>query len=217
MIEDAPNPKRRTRLNPDARRSQLLDHTAALVREAGVSAVNMERLARRAGVSKPLVYIYFPSRTELLRALLQRELDRNLAENAAAVAGTTTMPEMVRATSRLMLGKAVEHGEVMQRLLSEPEIADDVLALRQRHAGRYTHYLAARLKAEYGIPSPVSDSAVEIALGMSSAASARVARGEADPRFVEDILVSMILGALQAVGSDHEGYSPPDGLEAPLT
>lgn len=198
-----PEKRKRTRLAPEVRRNQLLDFTAAIVTEAGVSAVNMEKLARRAGVSKPLVYLYFPTRADLLRALLDRELARNRAENIAIVSRTTTMEEMVRETSRYMLTNAAKMGAIVQRLLSEPEIAEDVLALRARYAQATTGYLSTRLEKEYGIPHHISEPAVEIALGMSGAAAQLVARSDIDVSQVEDILTTMIMGAVQAVASDH--------------
>ena len=42
----------RTRLAPEVRRELILDHAAALIREQGVSALNMDKLGREAGVSK---------------------------------------------------------------------------------------------------------------------------------------------------------------------
>ena len=66
--------KLRRRLSPEVRRELILDETARLVVQGGVSAVSMERLGRDAGISKALVYNYFPNRTDLLSELLKREI-----------------------------------------------------------------------------------------------------------------------------------------------
>ena len=65
--------RKRTRLAPEARREQILDEAARLTLEEGLYAVSMERLARDVGVSKGLVYNYYPTRDALLAALLHRE------------------------------------------------------------------------------------------------------------------------------------------------
>ncbi|MFZ9394908.1 MAG: TetR/AcrR family transcriptional regulator, partial [Erythrobacter sp.] len=74
----APKPKPRTksqkrvRLAPSERQSLILDHTAEIIAREGVSALSMDRIGREAGISKSLVYNYFPNMTDLLRQLLQR-------------------------------------------------------------------------------------------------------------------------------------------------
>jgi len=53
--------KTRTRLSPEVRKELILDHAANVIAAEGVSALSMERLGREAGVSKSLVYAYYPS------------------------------------------------------------------------------------------------------------------------------------------------------------
>ena len=71
--------QKRTRLSPEARANQILEQTADLIQREGLAAVSMERLARDVGISKGLVYNYFPSRDALLAALLKREQDQLLS------------------------------------------------------------------------------------------------------------------------------------------
>jgi AcrR family transcriptional regulator len=70
------------RMPPAERREQLLDATLVLVTEEGYEGISMEGIARRAGVTKPVVYDLFGSLTELLEALLDREEERALLELA---------------------------------------------------------------------------------------------------------------------------------------
>ncbi|MDZ4054203.1 MAG: helix-turn-helix domain-containing protein, partial [Phenylobacterium sp.] len=60
---------KRTRLTPQARRDQILDRAAELVLADGLAAISMDGVARAAGVSKGLVYNYFPDRQALFAAL----------------------------------------------------------------------------------------------------------------------------------------------------
>lgn len=61
----------RTRLAPDARRTQLLEVASALLFEKGVEAVRIPEVAERAGVTRPVVYRFFPSRQAIFIALLE--------------------------------------------------------------------------------------------------------------------------------------------------
>lgn len=67
-VESVPT---RTRLAPDARRTQLLEVASALLFEKGVEAVRIPEVADRAGVTRPVVYRFFPSRQAIFIALLE--------------------------------------------------------------------------------------------------------------------------------------------------
>src|SRR6185436_12276203 len=67
--------KRHVRLAHGERREQLLDAAALSIVEQGFLPLPLERLARRAKVSKALIYAYFPTQHDLFNALLARELD----------------------------------------------------------------------------------------------------------------------------------------------
>jgi AcrR family transcriptional regulator len=67
------------------RHEQLLDAALALVDARGLSAFSIEGVAREAGLTKSVVYATFGSGEQLLRALLDRELQRALADIAAAL------------------------------------------------------------------------------------------------------------------------------------
>ncbi len=61
------------RLSRDARREQLIDAAMPLVAEQGVSAFSLDELARRADVTRNLLYHYFPrGRADILVAVARR-------------------------------------------------------------------------------------------------------------------------------------------------
>ena len=66
-------PRRRgsVRLSPEARRKQLLEVAAAILSEHGVEKVEVKEVAARAGVTRPIVYRFFPTRQALVLALLE--------------------------------------------------------------------------------------------------------------------------------------------------
>jgi AcrR family transcriptional regulator len=80
-MADRPSYKR---LQVDERRRQLLDAGAALFGERAYEEISMRDIAHAAGVSKPLLYHYFRSKTELFKAALAE----NAAELQAAIEPT---------------------------------------------------------------------------------------------------------------------------------
>jgi len=70
------------RLTPDRRRSQLLDVGAAMFAAEAYEQVLMEDVAARAGVSRALVYRYFPSKRDLFAAIFERATQRLLEASA---------------------------------------------------------------------------------------------------------------------------------------
>lgn len=75
-----------TRTKPaEQRRADLLAAGEALFLARGIAATSLEDITRRAGVSKGLFYLYFPSKEDLVLAL-QEQFSRQLAERVAAAA-----------------------------------------------------------------------------------------------------------------------------------
>jgi AcrR family transcriptional regulator len=87
------------RLPPEERRQQLLDVAARLLTEQGAGRVEIMEVARLAGVTRPVVYRFFPTRLALIEGVLAdfgRELgerfQRALIESMGAA-----MPEITAA------------------------------------------------------------------------------------------------------------------------
>lgn len=68
------------RLPRAQRREQLLDVTKRIVGADGLHAVSIERVAREAGITRPIVYEHFSDLGGLLEALLDREGERALGQ-----------------------------------------------------------------------------------------------------------------------------------------
>ncbi len=62
-----------TRLDVDERRRQLLELGARLFTERAYDELSMAQIAREAGISKALLYHYFPSKSDYFAATLQQK------------------------------------------------------------------------------------------------------------------------------------------------
>jgi AcrR family transcriptional regulator len=70
-----------TRLQVDERREQLLEAGARLFEQHSYEEISMREIAHAAGVSKPLLYHYFPSKIDLFKAAVAEkatELQRRI-------------------------------------------------------------------------------------------------------------------------------------------
>ena len=77
MPTTSPTPRWRRR--SDARPQELLDAALETFVERGYAATNMDEIARRAGVSKGTLYLYYSGKAELLKAVVRQSLLGNLA------------------------------------------------------------------------------------------------------------------------------------------
>jgi AcrR family transcriptional regulator len=75
---DRPTPPRRRR--KDARPQELLDAALVLFVERGFAGTRSEEVAQRAGVSKGTLYLYFPSKEDLFKAVIRTHLTAPIAE-----------------------------------------------------------------------------------------------------------------------------------------
>lgn len=69
-----PPPAPRSRRRKEARPGELLDAALALFVENGYAATRVEAVAQRAGVSKGTLFLYFPSKEELFKAVVRHHL-----------------------------------------------------------------------------------------------------------------------------------------------
>lgn len=67
------------RMTGEARREQILDVTEAIVDANGFHSVSIDRVAREAGITRPVVYTHFGDLEGLLHALVDRGNGRTLA------------------------------------------------------------------------------------------------------------------------------------------
>ncbi len=84
LTAESERPHRQRR--KQARPQELIDAALALFVEHGFAATRMEEIASRAGVSKGTLYLYYPSKEELLKAVIRERLSSEIKAVAAEVA-----------------------------------------------------------------------------------------------------------------------------------
>jgi AcrR family transcriptional regulator len=97
------------RLSGAERRRQLLDTALLIVREEGADRLTLGRLAERAGVSKPVAYDHFKTRSGLLIELYRWiDTEKVDAFREAMAAGQRSLEETVEALASAYLRCAVD-------------------------------------------------------------------------------------------------------------
>jgi AcrR family transcriptional regulator len=96
----------RFRRRKDARPGEVIDAALACFAERGFAATKLDDIAAKAGVSKGTVYLYFPSKEELFKAVIRETILPNLVQ-AEALIDSTDVPsaEYLRRLLEFMTGR----------------------------------------------------------------------------------------------------------------
>jgi AcrR family transcriptional regulator len=81
---------------PAFKRERILQEAVALFYERGFTGTTLDDIAAELGVTKPFIYSYFRSKTELLAALCMPTIELSLTAVASAAAGPGTPTERLR-------------------------------------------------------------------------------------------------------------------------
>jgi AcrR family transcriptional regulator len=108
------------------RERQLVELAEQLFAERGFARTSMEELARRAGVTKPVIYELFESKDGLFRACVDRAIERMADSIVEAFRSETDDPE-----ARLRAG-----GLAFLRFARDNRVAWDLMGMQGRFADR---------------------------------------------------------------------------------
>jgi AcrR family transcriptional regulator len=121
---------------PRAVRERQIDAIAAeLFTELGYLGTSMEEIARRSGLSRPVVYDLGGSKAELFRRFLERALDNLVAEVAAGIGSSADLWQGLRAGLTAFFRFGDGHPAELNLVISgsgDPDLNVTLLALRQR-------------------------------------------------------------------------------------
>lgn len=185
-----------TRLNVDERRSQIVNAGKALFTKHAYEEISMRQIAETAGVSKPLLYHYFPSKIDLFKAAV--------AEAAAELQGVIepvvegAPAEQLAAGLDAYLGwieeNAVTWTKLMQSAATLPEAREIVEGFRAQTMQMVLTRLSGKRK-----PRPALRAAITGWLGYMDAAIIDWAQHADLPREqLRDLLVAAFGATLLA-------------------
>jgi AcrR family transcriptional regulator len=197
-----------SRLDVDERRRQLLAAGERVFTERAYDDVSMAEVARAAGISKGLLYHYFPSKRDLFVATLEAAAAdlRALTEPDPALPPAEQLVKAVEA----YLGWIEEHADSYAKLLESQSGSDDVRSyMAQMRAETVDRLLGAVVRG--GDPAAVRTALHGWLWFMDGACLDWLARRDLSREQVRDLLVTAFAGALGAAAQ----AGPPVELAFP--
>ena len=183
-----------TRLGVDERRRRLLETGARVFTERSYDDVSMNELAREAGISKGLLYHYFPSKRDFFTATLAAAA----AELAAVTQPDASLPpaEQLSRSLDAYLAWVEENADGYRRLLESagsPDVRSVIGDVRERTVERIVD----------GVSRGGGTAALRIAVrqwlwGMDGAILDWLDRRDIDRGQLRDLLLGSFAGALGA-------------------
>ncbi len=114
----------RWRRRSDARPGEILQAALDVFGDRGFTAARMEEIARRAGVTKGTVYLYFPSKDDLFRAMVHETIVPAVESGERLVAGFEgSAADLIRA---LVTAWWERHGNTPQACLAKLVAAEAI-------------------------------------------------------------------------------------------
>jgi len=181
-----------TRLQVDERRRQLLDAGTALFDQYAYEEISMRQIAEAAGVSKALLYHYFPSKTDLFKAAVAEaasELQRVIEPS-----GEGTAFEQLSGSLDAYLAWIERNERTWSKLIQSAATLPEAGELVESFRARTMDLLLSELTGERE-PRPALRIAIQGWLGYIDAAIVDWTRGKDLPR---DKLRDLLLAAFGA-------------------
>jgi AcrR family transcriptional regulator len=191
-----------TRLTVDERRRRLLELGEELFTRHPYDELSMASIARAAGISKALLYHYFPSK----QAYFSATLEQAAAELAGRVAPDPSLPtrEQLARSLDAYLDWIEEHRDAYVVLLRSvgtiPDLREMVFSVR---AATAQIILAGLHPSSAGDPPPALRTAVRAWLNfVDGALHDWIEHGDLARDELRDLLIESLAGVVRAAGSD---------------
>jgi AcrR family transcriptional regulator len=188
------------RLSKEARREQMLDAALRVVREQGADDLTLVTLAEAAGVSRPITYGHFGTRTGLLLALYRRLEERHREAVTEALRGAEpTAGAVARVMSTAYFACATDMPEfsaVSAALKGNPEAE----ALQHELLDRYAEVMVAAMAPHSTLPADALHLRCIGVLGAAEAIAVELTRGRTTAQDAVTALADLIVGSLATGG-----------------
>ena len=184
-----------TRLENDERRRRLLELGADLFTRHAYDEISMAQIAREAGISKALLYHYFPSKQDYFVATLATGVEelRARVEPDPDLPPTEALPAAVDAYLAWIEENAQAYEKLMQSAATVPEVRELVEGVRAA--------TVARILEGIGATEPAARTAVRGWLWfMDGACLDWIAHRDLERPQLLGLLLGTLFGALMAAG-----------------
>ncbi len=193
----SPEPRTKKRLPREERHEQLLAVALDIVQREGTDALTLGHLAERAGVSKPIAYEHFETRSGLLVALA-RHIDvrqMTILKRALERAGPT-LEDAVRVTGAAYVHCYATVGEEWSAIVAALKGSDEMDSFEMSLVESYVTLLADTFAPFTDLPLPDLRLRCTAIVGAADAVARLMLRGGVDEAGAAKTVASLMLGAL---------------------
>lgn len=146
-----------SRMSRDERRNHLLDTAWRLISEKGVEAQTLAEVAKLGGVSKPVAYNHFGTRSAPLCALYERYYSDPISSVEIALTSHSVLEAAATTIVSSYLKCVFESGTVAAALSGAMSGASELEAMKQDCDDRYHTLCKMALEARSGrVPKPIA-------------------------------------------------------------
>ncbi|MFW5876201.1 MAG: TetR/AcrR family transcriptional regulator [Myxococcota bacterium] len=201
-----PSPPR-SRLQVDERRAQLLELGAELFSAHSYDGLSVDDIAQAAGISKGLLYHYFPSKREFYVETVRAAADQLLRETRSANEADPALPPLDRARRGIeaYLDYADRHASAFSTLLrggigSDLEVFDIIESVRRYYVDRFMGQI------DFLDPTPQLRNAMRGYLGYSEGVTLDwLEHGDVPKEEVCDLLVEVLENTVSIMVARQKG------------
>jgi AcrR family transcriptional regulator len=186
------------RLSKAERRRQLLQTALLIVREENADRLTLGHLAVRAGVSKPVVYDHFSTRSALLIELYRWiDTERVDAFRNAMASSPQTLEETAQVLASAYIHCAADHTDEFHVVGAALAGSSDKAAVFQELLDNCVRMFIAVLEPHAGLSSEEMERVCTALVGAGEALSGATVRGRHTVDEAIDTLSSLIRGAFR--------------------
>lgn len=195
-MNEAADAPRATRATRDQRQAELLSHAAAAILEQGGLPLSFERFSRLAGVSKALIYNYFPSQTALGVAVLNNELRAIDRVGLAQAAALPDIGDAARACASFYFDMIVARGPLLHLLLGDPIVSQDEGRATVVRAGLLLRPVVRRLCVALRLTGREANAVLHLLITYPEEAGRKAFRGEANRALARQLCCDAVVAGL---------------------
>ncbi|MTJ80234.1 MAG: TetR/AcrR family transcriptional regulator [Telmatospirillum sp.] len=198
-MSSAPLPSPRRRLSREDRFRQLIAMSRRIICEEGVDTLTLGYLAERSGVTKPVVYDHFGTRSGLLVALYQDyDIRQTAVMDAAIAASADSLEAKARVIADCYVDCVSQQGREIPGVLAALACSPELEATKRDYQTAFLEKCRTVLAPfAAGIPTP----RLWAILGAADALSTEAAVGGITADQAKDELAHVIVAAVSGPGS----------------
>ena len=165
----------------------------------GFLPLPLEAFAKSAGVSKALLYVYFPTQHDLFNALLERAVADLQAAGLEAASKTGDLETRACACADLYFRYVAQNGPLLHIILRDRFMAGNVGAGTARARDRVVRELTREVRRRHGLRAREAVAAVSIAIALPEECGRLTFHGDIEVERGAKLCRQLTLGAIDAL------------------